>query len=93
MMILFFFLDCNRLLVVANGIAAGYSLIQGLRCGLSMIKGSVLFNKPLAWAIFSGDQVVITITTILLLSVYICFTLAVQQSHHPCDFYRGHVRI
>ncbi|XP_010270196.1 PREDICTED: CASP-like protein 2B1 [Nelumbo nucifera] len=45
------------LLVVANGIAAGYSLIQGLRCGLSMIKGSVLFNKPLAWAIFSGDQV------------------------------------
>lgn len=44
-------------LVVANAIAAGYSLIQGLRCVVSMIKGSVLFNKPLAWAIFSCDQV------------------------------------
>ncbi|XP_058755161.1 CASP-like protein 2B1 [Vicia villosa] len=49
-------------LVVANGLAAGYSLIQGLRCGVSMIKGSVLFNKPLAWAIFSGDQVMAYIT-------------------------------
>ncbi|KAG4956341.1 hypothetical protein JHK85_042721 [Glycine max] len=44
-------------LVVANGLAAGYSLIQGLRCILSMIRGRVLFSKPLAWAIFSGDQV------------------------------------
>ncbi|CAK8531282.1 unnamed protein product [Lathyrus sativus] len=49
-------------LVVANGLAAGYSLIQGLRCVVSMIKGSVLFNKPLAWAIFSGDQVMAYIT-------------------------------
>ena len=46
-----------RFLVVANAIAAGYSLIQGLRCVVSMIKGRVLFNKPLAWAIFTGDQV------------------------------------
>jgi hypothetical protein len=46
-----------RFLVVANGLVAGYSLIQGLRCAVSMIRGSVLFNKPLAWAIFSGDQV------------------------------------
>uniref|UniRef100_A0A1D1ZJP7 CASP-like protein n=1 Tax=Anthurium amnicola TaxID=1678845 RepID=A0A1D1ZJP7_9ARAE len=44
-------------LVVANAIASGYSLVQGLRCIVSMIKGSVLFNKPLAWAIFSCDQV------------------------------------
>ncbi|KAK4434829.1 CASP-like protein 2B1 [Sesamum alatum] len=44
-------------LVIANGLAAAYSLFQLLRCILSMIRGSVLFNKPLAWAIFSGDQV------------------------------------
>ncbi|KAF9590389.1 hypothetical protein IFM89_034182 [Coptis chinensis] len=44
-------------LVIANGIVAAYSLIQGFRCVVSMIRGSVLFNKPLAWAIFSGDQV------------------------------------
>ncbi|KAL0310779.1 UNVERIFIED_CONTAM: CASP-like protein 2B1 [Sesamum angustifolium] len=44
-------------LVIANGLAAAYSLVQLLRCILSMIRGSVLFNKPLAWAIFSGDQV------------------------------------
>ncbi|KAJ8540389.1 hypothetical protein K7X08_030308 [Anisodus acutangulus] len=43
-------------LVIANGLAAAYSLIQVLRCILSMIRGSVLYNKPLAWAIFSGDQ-------------------------------------
>ncbi|MCD7461380.1 hypothetical protein HAX54_046007 [Datura stramonium] len=43
-------------LVIANGLAAAYSLIQVLRCIFSMIRGSVLFNKPLAWAIFSGDQ-------------------------------------
>ncbi|XP_057765060.1 CASP-like protein 2B1 [Salvia miltiorrhiza] len=44
-------------LVVANGIAAAYSLFQVVRCGVSMLRGTVLFNKPLAWAIFSGDQV------------------------------------
>lgn len=43
-------------LVVASGLAAGYSLVQVLRCVVSMVRGSVLFNKPLAWAIFSGDQ-------------------------------------
>ncbi|XLS89048.1 hypothetical protein HN51_065056 [Arachis hypogaea] len=43
-------------LVVANGLATGYSLIQGLRCVVSLVRGSVLFNKPLAWAIFSADQ-------------------------------------
>ncbi|KAK6932845.1 Casparian strip membrane protein domain [Dillenia turbinata] len=49
-------------MVIANGIAAAYSLVQLLRCVVSMIKGSVLFNKPLAWAIFSGDQVVAYVT-------------------------------
>lgn len=44
-------------LVIANGIAAAYSFVQILRCVVSMITGSVLFNKPLAWVIFSGDQV------------------------------------
>ncbi|XLT32308.1 hypothetical protein HN873_063600 [Arachis hypogaea] len=43
-------------LVVANGLAAGYSLIQELRCVVSLVRGSVLFNKPLAWAIFYADQ-------------------------------------
>ena len=46
-----------RFLVVANGLTVGYSLIQGLRCVVSMIRGNVLFNKPFAWLIFSGDQV------------------------------------
>lgn len=46
-----------RFLVVANGIAAVYSLLQLLRCVMGSMKGSVLLNKPLAWAIFSGDQV------------------------------------
>ncbi|KAK7292472.1 hypothetical protein RIF29_08253 [Crotalaria pallida] len=49
-------------LVVANGLAAGYSLIQGLGCVMSMIRGSVLFNKPLAWLIFSADQVMAYVT-------------------------------
>ncbi|XP_027089322.2 CASP-like protein 2B1 [Coffea eugenioides] len=43
-------------LVIATGIAAAYSFVQVLRCITSMIRGNVLFNKPLAWAIFSGDQ-------------------------------------
>ncbi|TYJ12843.1 hypothetical protein E1A91_A10G008800v1 [Gossypium mustelinum] len=43
-------------LVVANGVAAAYSLVQVVRCVVSMVKGSVLVNKPLAWTIFSGDQ-------------------------------------
>ncbi|KAB2026042.1 hypothetical protein ERO13_D06G161700v2 [Gossypium hirsutum] len=43
-------------LVAANGITAAYSLVQGLRCVVGMVRGSVLFSKPLALAIFSGDQ-------------------------------------
>lgn len=53
-------------LVVANGLASGYSLIQGLRCIISMIRGRVLFSKPLAWAIFSGDQVMAYVTVVAL---------------------------
>ncbi|GMY36678.1 CASP-like protein 2B1 [Fagus crenata] len=49
-------------LVLANGIAAAYSLLQVLRCVVSMVRGHVLFNKPLAWAIFSGDQVMAYVT-------------------------------
>ncbi|KAK8592210.1 hypothetical protein V6N13_062796 [Hibiscus sabdariffa] len=45
-----------RFLVVANGISAAYSLVQAVRCVVSMVRGSVLFSKPLALAIFSGDQ-------------------------------------
>ncbi|KAM5588908.1 CASP-like protein 2B1 [Rosa sericea] len=44
-------------LVIANGIAAAYSLLQALRCVMSMVRGNVLFSKPLAWIIFSADQV------------------------------------
>ncbi|KAG5404296.1 hypothetical protein BRARA_C01791 [Brassica rapa] len=50
------------LLVVVNGIAAAYSLVHGVRCVVGMMKGSVLFSKPLAWAIFSGDQAVAYLT-------------------------------
>ncbi|XP_009136766.1 CASP-like protein 2B1 [Brassica rapa] len=45
-------------LVVANGIAAAYSLLQSVRCVVGSVKGSVLFNKSLAWAIFLSDQAV-----------------------------------
>ena len=43
--------------MVANGIAAAYSSLQSVRCVAGSMKGSVLFSKPLAWAIFSVDQV------------------------------------
>ncbi|CAH2059201.1 unnamed protein product [Thlaspi arvense] len=49
-------------LVVVNGIAAAYSLLHAVRCVVGMMKGSVLFSKPLAWAIFSGDQAVAYLT-------------------------------
>ncbi|CAH8317184.1 unnamed protein product [Eruca vesicaria subsp. sativa] len=43
-------------LVVVNGIVSVYSLLQTLRCVMGSMKGSVLLNKSLALAIFSGDQ-------------------------------------
>ncbi|XP_028800381.1 CASP-like protein 2B2 [Neltuma alba] len=48
--------------VVVNGIAAGYSLIQGLRCAVSMVAATLLFSKPLAWVIFLADQVMAYVT-------------------------------
>ncbi|KAL8228204.1 hypothetical protein R6Q57_015788 [Mikania cordata] len=45
-------------LVVVNAMAAAYSLVQLLRCGLSVVTGSVLLSKPLAWLILSGDQLI-----------------------------------
>ncbi|ONL94848.1 CASP-like protein 2B2 [Zea mays] len=45
-------------LVIANGMAACYSLLQGGRCLVSILTGGgVLINRPMAWAIFSCDQV------------------------------------
>ncbi|XP_068644481.1 CASP-like protein 2B1 [Aristolochia californica] len=49
-------------LVIANGIVASYSFIQGLRCVVSILRGSVLFNRALAWAIFSCDQMMAYLT-------------------------------
>ncbi|XVF28042.1 hypothetical protein REPUB_Repub14bG0161300 [Reevesia pubescens] len=49
-------------LVVANGVAATYSLGQVVRCVVGMVRGSVLFSKPLAWVIFSGDQAMTYLT-------------------------------
>ncbi|CAN8274922.1 unnamed protein product [Cochlearia groenlandica] len=43
-------------LVVANGIATVYSLLQSVRCLVGTMKGTVLLRKSLAWAIFSLDQ-------------------------------------
>ena len=49
------------LLVAANGAAAGYSLLQAGRCAVAMAKGGghgalALSSRALAWAVFSGDQ-------------------------------------
>ncbi|XP_020590684.1 CASP-like protein 2B1 [Phalaenopsis equestris] len=53
------FTDMKTLLflVAANGIAAGYNLLQVVRCFVGMMKGSVLFGKGLALVVFSCDQV------------------------------------
>jgi len=45
-----------RFLVIANGMAACYSLLQGARCLMSILTGGVLISRPMAWAIFSCDQ-------------------------------------
>ncbi|VAI08786.1 unnamed protein product [Triticum turgidum subsp. durum] len=44
------------ILVIASGMVACYSLLQGARCLVSIIRGGILLNRPLAWAIFSCDQ-------------------------------------
>lgn len=60
-----------RFVVTANGLAAAYSLVQVMRCVLGMIRGNVLFSKPLAWAIFSGDQVYFDCSDFKILSCYL----------------------
>lgn len=49
-------------LVTANVVAAAYSVVQGARCIVCMVKGNVMFNKRMAWAIFSTDQVMAYLT-------------------------------
>ncbi|KAH0464070.1 hypothetical protein IEQ34_006856 [Dendrobium chrysotoxum] len=46
-------------LVVADGVAAGYSLFQGIYCVVRMMKGSVVSSKGLAWVIFACDQTIV----------------------------------
>lgn len=79
-------------LVIANGIVASYSLVQVVRCVLGMIKGSVLFSKPLAWVIFSGDQVMAYLTLAAVAaaaqsSVIGKFGLMELQWMKTCGFY------
>uniref|UniRef100_A0A0A8XTP7 CASP-like protein n=1 Tax=Arundo donax TaxID=35708 RepID=A0A0A8XTP7_ARUDO len=47
-------------LVVANGVAAGYSLLQLARCAVAMARGGgrPLLSRALAWSVFSCDQAV-----------------------------------
>ncbi|KAL4585352.1 hypothetical protein LXL04_009971 [Taraxacum kok-saghyz] len=60
------------LLVVVNGMTAAYSLVQVLRCGLSVVRGSVLLSKPLAWIILSGDQVYIIFIYVCVFHLHAC---------------------
>ncbi|XP_028551472.1 CASP-like protein 2U2 [Dendrobium catenatum] len=43
-------------LVAANGILAGYNLLQLVRCFVGIMKGGVLFGKGFAFVVFSCDQ-------------------------------------
>ncbi|GMH15754.1 hypothetical protein Nepgr_017595 [Nepenthes gracilis] len=79
-------------LVIANGIAAAYSLLQLLRCIVSISKGTVLFNKLLALIIFSGDQVVAYLTLSAVAaaaqsSVYAKLGQTELQWMKVCEFY------
>ncbi|XP_074291198.1 CASP-like protein 2B1 [Silene latifolia] len=55
------YIDMKSLLflVLVNGIIAAYSLLHILRCLTGIATGTILFSKPIAWLIFSGDQVYI----------------------------------
>ncbi|CAN0890832.1 CASP-like protein 2B2 [Linum grandiflorum] len=79
-------------LVIANGIAAAYSFVQVVRCVVSMVRGEVLFNKPLAWIIFSGDQAMAYLTVAALAatiqsSVFAETGQAELQWMKTCDMY------
>ncbi|KAK3139892.1 hypothetical protein QOZ80_5AG0392250 [Eleusine coracana subsp. coracana] len=44
------------LLVAANAVAAGYSLLQAARCLFFFFGSDGLRSRALAWCVFSGDQ-------------------------------------
>ncbi|KAK8446585.1 hypothetical protein SEVIR_9G509900v4 [Setaria viridis] len=69
-------------LVIANGMAACYSLLQGARCMVSILTGGVLISKPMAWAIFSCDQASIYVQFVNV-SLY-KFLVAVSMFLHVC---------
>ncbi|KAK7281674.1 hypothetical protein RIF29_09866 [Crotalaria pallida] len=77
-------------LAIANGLVADYSLIHGLRCAVSMARGSVIFSKPLAWAIFTGDQ---CLQVCLPYSTFfdICKKQIQMQNKHFQDFDWNHL--
>jgi len=56
-------------LFVANVIAAGYSLVQGVWCVVSMSTGTYFLNKPLGWIVFSFDQLMAYVTLAALAAV------------------------
>jgi hypothetical protein len=70
-----------RFLVIANGMAACYSLLQGARCMVSILTGGVLISRPMAWAIFSCDQA--SIYRFVSVSLY-RFLVAVSVFFHVC---------
>ncbi|XP_020689566.1 CASP-like protein 2B1 [Dendrobium catenatum] len=49
-------------LVAANGILAGYNLLQLVRCFVGIMKGGVLFGKGFAFVVFSCDQILAYVT-------------------------------
>ncbi|KAJ3674010.1 hypothetical protein LUZ60_006002 [Juncus effusus] len=49
-------------LLIANGLAAGHSLVQGIRCFTDISNGTRLRYKIESWAIFSCDQVITYVT-------------------------------
>ncbi|XP_047337360.1 CASP-like protein 2B1 [Impatiens glandulifera] len=80
------------LLVFANGFEAVYSLIQVLRCVICMVRGNIVFSKPLAWAIFSCDQVItyLTISALAIAtqsSMFAKFGQSEFQWMKICDIY------
>ncbi|KAK9051773.1 hypothetical protein SSX86_028401 [Deinandra increscens subsp. villosa] len=81
-------------LVVVNGMVAAYSVVQVLRCGLSMVTGSVvLLTKPLAWVILSGDQLMsymmlAALGAALQSAIFAKFSEPELQWMKTCDMYR-----
>ncbi|KAJ3703425.1 hypothetical protein LUZ61_007130 [Rhynchospora tenuis] len=49
-------------LVIANGLAAAYSLLQLVRCVTSILQGTMLHSKAVAWVIFILDQLMAYVT-------------------------------